>query len=222
MLVHLLSPLTGSQCLKVKRHLEEKIEDTGAPPTGSDAWTGYRAYEKKLVSIASRDGGVVGVAKRKVAAAAEEVVGGLNAREDEGARRHQTNGEGSRKKMKGMGNGKRIVSASQVDDEDEAEEDGQLDGGGNPPDSGHIVVDEEEQDDERNADEAEDEAAVEEEEEEEEQRGSNLDLDVEMHQDGEGELDIDSDVDIPEEMRTRERSESIQPVVGRKRTIKRF
>ena len=49
-----LGPVSGRDALRIRNHLEELVESSGGP-TGTRSSAGYRAYEKRLVSIAGKD-----------------------------------------------------------------------------------------------------------------------------------------------------------------------
>ena len=68
-LMHLLGPVTGKDALRIKSHLEEAIKSTEAPISVNKNWDSYRMYERKLVTLASRDPNVKMASKRMVAEA---------------------------------------------------------------------------------------------------------------------------------------------------------
>jgi len=55
--------VTPRDAARLQKHLEDKIEETGARPGTSKIWDGYRQYEKKLLSTAARGLGGQGVAQ---------------------------------------------------------------------------------------------------------------------------------------------------------------
>lgn len=65
-LVPLLGPVTGKDALKIKAHLEDVIDSSGVQLTTNKGWDGYRAYEKRLIGIASKDPNVKMMASKKV------------------------------------------------------------------------------------------------------------------------------------------------------------
>ncbi|OXG45753.1 cohesin complex subunit SA-1/2 [Cryptococcus neoformans Bt120] len=65
-LVPLLGPVTGKGALKIKAHLEDVIDSSGVQLTTNKGWDGYRAYEKRLIGIASKDPNVKMMASKKV------------------------------------------------------------------------------------------------------------------------------------------------------------
>ncbi|WVQ95735.1 hypothetical protein IAU59_002834 [Kwoniella sp. CBS 9459] len=66
-LVVLLGPINGGkEALKIKTHLDDVVESIGVDVTSNKGWDGYRAYEKKLLSIASKDPEVKTLASKKV------------------------------------------------------------------------------------------------------------------------------------------------------------
>ncbi|OCF34452.1 cohesin complex subunit SA-1/2 [Kwoniella heveanensis BCC8398] len=72
-LLVLLGPIRGgTHALKIKNHLDDVIAAIGIDVTSNKGWDGYRAYEKKLVSIASKDPEVKMLASRKVIQGTEE------------------------------------------------------------------------------------------------------------------------------------------------------
>lgn len=76
-LLPLLSPVNGRDALKLKHHLSESMESTGAPmetlANGKvKAGEGYRAYEKRLVLIASKDENVKNASQRVVSGQAKD------------------------------------------------------------------------------------------------------------------------------------------------------
>lgn len=66
MLIPLLGPVTGKDALKIKAHLEDVIDSSGVQLTTNKGWDGYRAYEKRLIGIASKDPNVKMASKRVV------------------------------------------------------------------------------------------------------------------------------------------------------------
>ena len=81
-LVLLLGPVTGTDALRIKAHMEKAMENTGAPINANKCWEGYKIYERKLVMIASKDPAVANGSKK--------VVGMDKAAEKKRARRQQT------------------------------------------------------------------------------------------------------------------------------------
>ncbi|OCF78437.1 cohesin complex subunit SA-1/2 [Kwoniella mangroviensis CBS 8886] len=65
-LIQLLSPITSPDALKIKAHLDDAISSVGVEVTVHKGWEPYRAYEKKLISIASKDPNVKVAANKKV------------------------------------------------------------------------------------------------------------------------------------------------------------
>lgn len=53
-LSHLVGPISGSDALKIRAHLEEAVEKCGAPDAARHS-AAYRNYEKRLVGAASKD-----------------------------------------------------------------------------------------------------------------------------------------------------------------------
>lgn len=66
MLIPLLGPVTGKDALKIKAHLEDVIDSSGVQLTTNKGWDGYRAYEKRLIGIASKDPNVKMASKKVV------------------------------------------------------------------------------------------------------------------------------------------------------------
>ncbi|WVF68116.1 hypothetical protein IAT40_002879 [Kwoniella sp. CBS 6097] len=72
-LLALLGPIRGgNNALKIKNHLDDVVGSIGIDVTSNKGWDGYRAYEKKLVSIASKDPEVRTLASKKVVEGREE------------------------------------------------------------------------------------------------------------------------------------------------------
>jgi cohesin complex subunit SA-1/2 len=63
----LISPITGRDAIRIRNHLQEQMEGTGARMDGGKQWDSYRAYEKRLVSVASRDENMKNASRRVVA-----------------------------------------------------------------------------------------------------------------------------------------------------------
>jgi cohesin complex subunit SA-1/2 len=66
-LAALLGPIAGRDAIRIKNHAEEQMEGSGAPMNGTKAWDSYKAYEKRLVGIASRDENMKNASRRLVA-----------------------------------------------------------------------------------------------------------------------------------------------------------
>jgi cohesin complex subunit SA-1/2 len=54
-LILLLGPVNGRGALKIKSEMESGLRDANVEVTGHKMWEGYRAFEKRLVLIASKD-----------------------------------------------------------------------------------------------------------------------------------------------------------------------
>ncbi|ORX41194.1 STAG domain-domain-containing protein [Kockovaella imperatae] len=54
-LVHLLGPITGTGAVSIRKEMEEIWKTTGMRPGNAKAWDSWRAYDKRLVNIASKD-----------------------------------------------------------------------------------------------------------------------------------------------------------------------
>lgn len=134
----LLGPIGGRDALKLKSHMEEAMSGTGAPLLSGRGWEGYRAYEKRLVSIAGKD--------KEVKEASKKVVNG--GRKGKAAVRERTEtaspapeeeeGEGSPsptpksrglKRTPSTGSAKQKSPEQEVDDEDEEAGAGEPEGG---------------------------------------------------------------------------------------------
>lgn len=221
-LAFLISPITGRDAIRIRTHLQEQMEGTGARMDGGKQWDSYRAYEKRLVSVASRDENMKNASrrvvadsqkvpgqqgqqgtKRKAGAAAEE--------EDEEVR---TEGTGSPSPEPPTPSKKRRLAPASTQRSDDAE--AEADAG-----EGDMIV--ASQGDAQTNGNAE---AV-----------DNLDLDVdldldldlempelplEMHED----LDLDLDLDLPDlapgSSQGRERSVSVDPAPRRKKVARKF
>ena len=57
-LLQLLGPVIGRDALTIRSHLEDVIRGTGVKMGTPKGWEAYKAYEKKLISIAGKDPGV--------------------------------------------------------------------------------------------------------------------------------------------------------------------
>lgn len=53
-LSHLVGPISGSDALRIRTHLEEAVDKCGAPELARNS-APYRSYEKRLVGAASKD-----------------------------------------------------------------------------------------------------------------------------------------------------------------------
>jgi cohesin complex subunit SA-1/2 len=96
-LVHLLGPISGKQSLSIKNHLEEVIE--GVLPVGAGRqWDAYRAYEKRLGTIAGKDPNVK-VLERAQKVVRDQVLEDTDD-EDEGGAEQQTPTKSVPKKRK--------------------------------------------------------------------------------------------------------------------------
>ena len=66
-LILLLGPINSRDALRIRETLEKKIRDGGAKVTASKAWEAYKAYERRLFTIISKDPTVKIVAQTKPA-----------------------------------------------------------------------------------------------------------------------------------------------------------
>ncbi|WWC92113.1 uncharacterized protein L201_007067 [Kwoniella dendrophila CBS 6074] len=65
-LILLLQPITAKDAIKIKQHLDDAISSIGIAVTVNKGWEPYRAYEKRLIGIASKDPNVKLAANKKV------------------------------------------------------------------------------------------------------------------------------------------------------------
>jgi cohesin complex subunit SA-1/2 len=65
-LIQLLGPVNGRGALKIKSEMENGLREIGIEVSGNRMWEGYRAYEKRLVLIASKDSNIRAGAARVV------------------------------------------------------------------------------------------------------------------------------------------------------------
>ncbi len=65
-LYHLLGPLSGKHAMEIKKHLEEVIGEI-MPLSSGKQWDAYRAYEKRLGTIAGKDPNVKVIEKKRQA-----------------------------------------------------------------------------------------------------------------------------------------------------------
>jgi len=70
-LINLLGPVTGRDAIKIREHLDEAVNSSGAKVGLGKNWEAYRSYEKRLLTIASKDPEVRIVPQKKKAAAQE-------------------------------------------------------------------------------------------------------------------------------------------------------
>jgi cohesin complex subunit SA-1/2 len=70
-LILLLGPVNGRGALAIKASLGEGLKVAGVEPTPNKMWEAYRAYEKRLVLIASKDSNIRAGASRLVKEAEE-------------------------------------------------------------------------------------------------------------------------------------------------------
>lgn len=116
-LLLLLGPVAGQQALMLRTHLDERIRGLGVTINSNKMWDSYKAYEKRLVLIASKDPNVK-KASRRVAAEAEEAE--LTEREEE------MEGEASRPaKKRRAGRRSTTHARDEVQEEEEALDDAQ-------------------------------------------------------------------------------------------------
>lgn len=71
-LIQLLGPVNGRGALKIKSEMENGLNEVGIEVSGNRMWEGYRAYEKRLVLIASKDSNIRAGAARVVEEAEAE------------------------------------------------------------------------------------------------------------------------------------------------------
>jgi len=72
-LINLLGPVTGRDAVKIREHLDDVVLGSGARVGAGKNWEAYRAYEKRLLTIASKDPEVRIVPQQKKKAASVEV-----------------------------------------------------------------------------------------------------------------------------------------------------
>jgi len=65
-LIQLLGPVNGRGALKIKSEMEAGLREVEIEVSGNRMWDGYRAYEKRLVLIASKDSNIRAGAARVV------------------------------------------------------------------------------------------------------------------------------------------------------------
>ncbi|WWC65419.1 uncharacterized protein I303_108037 [Kwoniella dejecticola CBS 10117] len=65
-LILLLQPIAAQDAVKIKTHLDDAIGSVGVEVTVNKGWDPYRAFEKRLISIASKDPNVKSLANKKV------------------------------------------------------------------------------------------------------------------------------------------------------------
>jgi cohesin complex subunit SA-1/2 len=65
-LIQLLGPVNGRGALNIKSEMENGLREIGIEVSGTRMWEGYRAYEKRLVLIASKDSNIRAGAARVV------------------------------------------------------------------------------------------------------------------------------------------------------------
>jgi len=65
-LIQLLGPVNGRGALNIKSEMENGLREIGIEVSGNRMWEGYRAYEKRLVLIASKDSNIRAGAARVV------------------------------------------------------------------------------------------------------------------------------------------------------------
>jgi cohesin complex subunit SA-1/2 len=222
----LISPITGRDAIRIRNHLQEQMEGTGARMDGGKQWDSYRAYEKRLVSVASRDENMKN-ASRRVVADSQKVPGQQGTKRkaaaaagdgEEGDEEVRMEGSGSPSPEPTPSKKRRLGPAPTSKRNDEAEADA---------DEGDMIV----------ANEA---GAI------DNANGNahgetvdNLDLDVdldldldlempelplEMHEDLDLDLDLELELPdlVPGSSQGRERSVSVDPVPRRKKLARKF
>jgi len=65
-LIQILGPVNGRGALNIKSEMENGLREIGIEVSGNRMWEGYRAYEKRLVLIASKDSNIRAGAARVV------------------------------------------------------------------------------------------------------------------------------------------------------------
>lgn len=235
-LVHLLGPVTGQDAVKIRDHLEETIQGTGASITSNRQWDGYRMYEKRLMSIASKDPNVrvvmqAAAGKRKVVRAEEDADDAATEGSDE---------EGDVVEAEEVVPAKRTATRANIgqddensDDQDDTEEqqegedeeeaeaesapqDADADEAeGDEGEEGDLDIDEAFDDLEKRKRAEDDDGQVNGNED-----GKGLDLDLDLDPD----LELDLDLPNTQERAARERSASVDmpPVNKKRRTAKRY
>jgi hypothetical protein len=83
-LIQLLGPVNGRGALRIKSEMESRLQEVGIEVSGNRMWEGYRAYEKRLVLIASKDSNIRAGAARVVEQEAEAEEDGEQEIEREG------------------------------------------------------------------------------------------------------------------------------------------
>ncbi|WVQ85787.1 hypothetical protein IAT38_007954 [Cryptococcus sp. DSM 104549] len=200
-LVLLLGPVTGKDALKIKSHLEDAVSSAGAEVSANKGWEAYRAYEKRLVAIASKDPRVkLAAGKKKPAGdkqvdteAEEEPVG-----EDEEEEREVTPTPGG---VAGKGKGRarsNTISRNATSGPSSSTPNGNATSSLTPPPSGGTIAGQKHGREE----------------------SAELDLDLDMSPPAGEELDLDLDLDGVETSQ-RERSASAEPTGKRRKTGKK-
>ncbi|WWC72404.1 uncharacterized protein I206_106366 [Kwoniella pini CBS 10737] len=120
-LILLLQPVTSSDALKIKSHLDDAIESIGVEVTVNKGWEPYKAYEKRLIGIASKDANVKSLAKKKVLQT-EDTDLDVEADEDIEVETPSKKRSSANALSNGIGNGHRASSPLSPPPEDDQEE----------------------------------------------------------------------------------------------------
>jgi len=120
-LINLLGPVTGRDAVKIREHLDDVVLGSGAKVGTGKNWEGYRAYEKRLLTIANKDPEVKIVPQQTKKAAAAEG--------DEEGEVEETDNEDRRATPTRAGQGSRQASRADIAGEQDEEEGGSPDVG---------------------------------------------------------------------------------------------
>lgn len=194
-LVQLLGPITGRDAIKIRDHMEEEIKSAGAKVGSSKEWEGYRAYEKRLITIASKDPAVKLVPTKKTVE--------TRATQDEGDETESDEADKEPTPTRTIPS-KRPRSNASIDIEEEVEQD-------DP--AGDSIADEIGG------------ADGEGEDREDQDLGGSVQLEYEDDEDVANgmEIDVDDfDITVPTSQEARERSVSAEPVAKKRKTAKRY
>lgn len=137
-LILLLGPVVGRGALAIKTALKDAMDQTGIEPTPNRMWEPLRAYEKRLLLIASKDSNIRAGASRVVKAAER-----IEEQEEEGTERspsptpatNNTRGAGSQAVLNGNDQDEEEVEVEGEDQpaDDDPDADAELDLGLDDP-----------------------------------------------------------------------------------------
>ncbi|WRT70504.1 uncharacterized protein IL334_007502 [Kwoniella shivajii] len=200
-LLLLLQPVTPEDALKINSHLNDAMSSTGVEVTVNKAWEAYRAYERRLDGIASKDPTLKAASRKVVQEEREDTV--VNGDEDE-LDDQPTTPSRERVAANRNGNGDRSSPLSPTSEPED--NDGDEPATSTPRKRQREEVSPPASEDDRSHHSPPPE------------NDESMQLDVDEPEDDD-DLELTLEGVVPSQ---RERSESVEPTVKRRRTVKRF